>query len=214
MTTVHFSPKNVPKTFYLIKKHVTNKSILACFNSMCELTWVLLSCFNPYQGCSCRQPCVVMVLFPIPWSRPVSVRQSGLAHGGFTMWNPMPRCFLNPICSLCAWEPHHGVTHCCFAACTGMGSMGETVKTWTIRFQNEIKKNMAGVILTFIWTQENSTYYILRDIISLTVDLYSLSLFGIRPKFSVLKSLVISTTKKSRHALTRTVCILCILGEC
>lgn len=130
----HFSSAQL---VYLIKKHVTNKSIFACFHSSMSLREFCWAVSTRTKVIPVGSHASWWFCFPFPWSRPVSVRQSGLAHGGFTMWNPVPRCFLNPICSLCAWEPHHGVTHCCFAACAGMGSMGETVQIWTISFQNE-----------------------------------------------------------------------------
>lgn len=68
---------------------------------------------------------IVTAPFIIPPSLPVSAPQSGEAHGGFTKRSPSPRCFLKPICSLCASEPHHRVARCC---CRSMNPSGRMVE--------------------------------------------------------------------------------------
>lgn len=137
--------KNIPialvdfQFVYLIKRHVEYWSSTRHLNLFClqqELKWV--SRFNTkswlfqWAGCvriicACKHRHWANASW---WFHFISLAvflflcdSLASAHGGFTTWYPMPRCFLNPICSLCAGEPHHWVdAHCClYTACTGIG---------------------------------------------------------------------------------------------
>lgn len=149
---------------YLIKKHVTNKSILACFDSSMSLREFCWAVSTPYQGYSCRQPCIVMVLFPIP-----------LESACFcaTVWLSTRWLYNVEPCAQVFPQPH------LFPLCLRASSWSHSLLLRSVRrygkygwngsnLNNLIPewKNTAGVILTFTWTQENSTYYI-----SPTVDL-------------------------------------------
>lgn len=100
--------------------------------SLCEICSAVSAPQNQnyvsQQAEACKhtcEPCIVMAPFCIPCSIPISVQRSGFPHGGFTMCNPLPRCFLSPhLFLLCS-----GVAApCCF--CTAWIGFGNSAAKW------------------------------------------------------------------------------------
>lgn len=145
---MHFSAENVPIALFkfgfvcLVKRYIKYWSYtqrLNLFKPQYELKWVMYSCFNPKQGYSSKQAktgiicaCKQTLSHASWWFSSISLvvllflcDRLALHMMALQCATLCPGVSSTPICSLCAWEPHHGVAAlCCFyTACIGMASL-------------------------------------------------------------------------------------------